>query len=183
LYGNTAGNLPIGRIPCNALRSILQDYGVNEKLLTEKMIEESVKNMKKNGNPIDFSDLQKLQYNVYSLNETGWSNIDWMLKVPDERLKTIFVEIEPSEYTDCKIIFKNKRTIIPASRKNKSKFTFPLIPIGEPARLLLINTNASNGKVQVQLLDIVTNEQTIVPQLRTISLDEFLPFLKQINKP
>ncbi|UAY52536.1 OmpA family protein [Ferruginibacter albus] len=173
----------IAKAPCNALLELLKkEYAIKDSLFKEKYLEMSLMRMQQNGNPINYRDINQLQYNVYAVSQTGWSNIDWMTKVPEDKLKTIYVNLAPSDYTDCKLVFKNRRTIIPASRKLKDQFVFPFIPVDEEAYLLIINTNAPKGKVQVQILDITTGAQTITPQLETIPLEKFLAYLKTLNK-
>jgi hypothetical protein len=167
---------------CGRIKSAFRNLFISDSVISDKVLSQSVENMKNNGNPINLKDIENLQYNIYNANRTGWTNIDWMLKVPDDQLKLITIDLPVSEYTDCKLVFREMRTVLPGIRSEDGKFNFPLIPKVKSAWLVLINTKAPKGQINVDLREIITDEQTITPKFQTIRLEDFIPLMKKVNE-
>ena len=166
--------------PCARLSALQKATGLPEPSVLKDMLQQSINNMKANGNPINLTDVDKLQFYAYNVNFAGWSNIDWMLKIPETELVPITVNLAPSDYTQCKLIFKNRRTVLPPQTDGDS-YVFPLIPRNEPAWVLMINTRTGKGKIEAELRDVVTGNIVIDPAFRELTLEAFVQLLEGLN--
>jgi hypothetical protein len=63
------------------------------------------------------------QYYIYNSTQLGWSNIDVFAEIPKENLVTMTINLKPQRNTDCKLVFKERRFVIPAE-STKTKYTF-----------------------------------------------------------
>jgi hypothetical protein len=168
--------------PCGDLHCIALSRAMKDSLISKEVMELSRRNMKQNGNPINLNDLDKLQYYVYAAGRPGWTNIDWMMKVQDDQLENITINLVPSKFTDCKLIFKNHRTVLTPQRNTNGQFEFKLIPKNEPAYLLMINTGTGKGYIETDLQSMITGKQTITPNFKPISIVQYVAQLKQLDK-
>ncbi len=166
---------------CDRIQCLAALLAIKDSLLTQKLLKASEKNTKEN-NPIKYTDIDQLKYNVYSPSQTGWTNIDWMMKYEQKDLQPITVMLAPNDYTDCKIIFKQNRTVLPALRDANDRFVFPLIPKGMDAWVLIVNTKTGEGKVDIQLKNIKTGEQTIEPDFKRVDGKTFISMLNTLDK-
>ncbi|HMX05000.1 MAG TPA: hypothetical protein PKE14_10055, partial [Chitinophagales bacterium] len=128
---------------------------------------------KYNDKNISFEDLN---YYIYNQNALGWSNID---KIIGNNNQVEFkVNLNASEDTNVKLVFKNVRSVVPAFIKN-GKYVFEKIPGGMEATLIIIQYK--NDKVYMAFQDITTSNDKIEVEFKEYSLEELKAKLKELD--
>ena len=128
---------------------------------------------KYNDKNISFEDLN---YYIYNQNALGWSNID---KIIGNNNQVEFkVNLNASEDTNVKLVFKNVRSVVPAFIKN-GKYVFEKIPGGMEATLIIIQYK--NDKVYMAFQDITTSNDKIEVEFKEYTLEELKAKLKELD--
>jgi hypothetical protein len=157
-------------------------FGIQDLNLQRQQLQRSIDSMLRNGNPLDVAQLDKLQYDIFNWQGNSWANIDWMFKVPESQMVQVDVLLQPDAYTDCKMVFKKQRTVLPGVRNAEGRFVFPFLPPGEPAWLLMVNTRTGTGKLQAELKELNTATVTVTPMMGRYSIADFASLLKGVDR-
>jgi hypothetical protein len=157
--------------------TIVYNFNMDCAINFENEIAKSLDSILKNGNPINIQNINQLQYAVFNRLQLGWSNIDWMLKVPEQNRANLYVDLDATPNTDVKIIFSNYKTILRAIDDGTGKLVFPDIPKNEPATLLLVDTRTGKDKILAQKLPITTDGILVTPNFTLMPVAEYAQLL------
>jgi hypothetical protein len=159
---------------------IMARFKTNRDQLRRELLQRSLDSARRNGNPVTAASLSELQYSVFATSANGWTNIDWMMKVNPGELEQVELLLAPSAYSDCKIIFKKQRTVLPGLRTKKDRFVFPQLPRGHEAWLLIVHTKTSEGHILYELKSITTGQAVYTPELKEATIPEFVALLNTL---
>ena len=127
-----------------------------------------------NNKNISFDDLK---YYMYDQDRFGWSNLDKFMEIKNP--VNLKVNINPGMDTEVRLIFRDTRSIIPATPKGKY-YVFENIP--EKANCTLMVIKYSNGKAFMEFQNLLTANEKIDVELQEYSLDALKAKLKELDK-
>jgi hypothetical protein len=174
---------------CVALEALFKQYGVNDvealimainKPLLDKYhaknmaeLEVKMKDAKLKGIEVNYNDkkisFDDLQYYVYSTRRLGWSNLDCYKKINPLKVVTLKVRLKPEINTDCKIVFKKTRTIIPGTAE-KTHYSFSKVPRGE--LVWIVALKYEEGKPLLAMKEIPIHGGFEDLEFEVLTLDE-----------
>lgn len=192
--------LPKEMIPkCEMLEKLYNDYGVkniedlviavNKPLLDSfhvKTIAELQDTMRKiNLNKVELSYLNKslnyedFKFYVYNTSRLGWSNVDVFVDIDPDQIVTMKVNLKVAKNVDCKLVFKDRRFVIPANREDK-KYKFEKIPKGETVWIIALKY--VEGKPYLFMQETTVDNKTIDIDFKSLTLDELKEKLKVLDE-
>lgn len=199
--GNSIANLPPAELmpKCESIGKLFKDYGVNnindlvnalnKSLLDSfqvKTIEELQDTVRKiNINKVELSYLNKtlsyedFKYYVYNSSRLGWSNVDAFFDLKGKEMATLNIKLKVAKNIDCKIVFKERRVVIPAKSENK-KYDFGELPKGE--KVWIIAIKYEDGKPLLFMQETLIENQTIEVDFKSLTLDELKEKLKVLDE-
>jgi hypothetical protein len=139
----------------------MEDLRVKMKSAKLKDIEVNYNNKK-----IAFNDLQ---YYVYTTRTLGWSNLDVYKKINPLTAVNLKVLLNPDINTDCKIVFKKTRSIIPGNPE-KNYYSFSKVPRGE--MVWIVALKYEEGKPLLAMKEISLHSGSEELEFEVLSLDE-----------
>ncbi len=183
---------------CEILQQLYDKYGVNnpqalaiavnKPLLDSfrvKTIEELQDTLRKvNLANIETSYLNKTlnygdyKFYVYNVSRLGWSNVDVFTDVKPEQMANLKINLKVAQNIDCKLVFKNRRFVIPAT-KEEIKYEFEGIPKGE--EVWLIALKYEDGKPFLSMQEITTETKTVDVSFKSLTLEELKAQLQVLN--
>ena len=116
-------------------KPLLDKYGATTmEELAILMEQEKINTIEMNyGNKsIAFDDFS---YYIYNTSNFGWSNLDDFKTIRNP--VDLKVNIRPNEFTDCKLVFINSRSVFPGT-PDKKNYVFKGIPKGEEVWIVAI---------------------------------------------
>lgn len=156
----------------------MDEYGVS----TMEALKDTLQKLKLMGlenqiseGTIDFNDLK---YYMFNSNKLGWNNIDIFAKLDLKKTAKIKVDIKSDINIDCKLVFKNRRIILPASVVDE-KISFQDLPSKEEVYLVVIKYY--KGKVYLYFEEFTSENTTIKVKFEEVSLEELKEKLKLLN--
>ncbi|MES2588029.1 MAG: OmpA family protein [Bacteroidota bacterium] len=184
---------------CKRLEDLYKQYGVtNIVALTEainkplldtfnvKTIQELQDTMRKaNLNKVELSYLNKslsyddFKYYVYNTSKLGWSNVDCFADIKPDQMVTMKIDLKVAKNIDCKIVFKNRRFVIPAT-KEENKYEFEKIPKGETVWIIAMKYD--EGKPYLFMQETTVENKTIEVEFKSLTLDELKEKLKVLDE-
>jgi hypothetical protein len=191
---------PRNMIPkCEKLEELYKKYGVQNmkdliyslnKPLMDKYgvttiiaLQDSLK--KANIKNIELSYLNKklsyedFRYYVYNTSQLGWSNIDKFSDISQDKLVTMKINLKIGNNVDCKLVFKNRRAIMPPSKMD-SKYEFENVPKGEMVWIVAIKY--VDGKPYLYMIETTVDNTTYNVDLKELTLDELKKELKKLDE-
>lgn len=186
--------------PCKQLYELFEQYGVDNykdlfyQLNKEQMDRFGVDNMQdlrdslaaatrrgieenyKNKN-VAFDDVK---YYVYNTTRFGWSNVDVFADVKPEDMVTMSVNINAYKNTDCKLVFRDRRFVIPAEIE-AGIYQFKNMPKGE--RVWIVTLMYNNGQPYLSMEETTIDDGVHSVNLESLTLEELKEKLKLLDMP
>lgn len=184
---------------CEQLEKLYKDYGVknledlvnavNKPLLDSfqvKNIAELQDTLRKiNLNKVELSYLNKslnyedFKFYVYNTSRLGWSNVDVFVDIKPDQMVTMKVNLKVAKNIDCKLVFKERRFVIPATKEDK-KYEFENIPKGEAVWIIAIKYD--EGKPYLFMQETTVDNKTVDIDFKSLTLDELKEKLKVLDE-
>jgi hypothetical protein len=184
---------------CEMLEKLYKDYGVvnledlinaiNKPLLDSfqvKNIAQLQDTIRKiNLNKVELSYLNKslnyedFKFYVYNTSRLGWGNVDVFVDIKPEQMVTMKVNLKAATNIDCKLVFKERRFVIPATKEHR-KYEFENIPKGEPVWIIAIKYE--EGKPYLFMQETTVDSKTIDVDFKSLTLDELKEALKVLDE-
>jgi hypothetical protein len=135
------------------------------KSARQKAFEQALKNRIINGT----ASVGEMNAYVFETRSLGWINCDKFANYPPEQMVAMSVNLEPQVNLDVKLVFKNQRSILPATVIN-GKLTFANIPRDEEAMIVAFKTE--NGQPYMAMQNVKTTDipQNLAFQPTTLTL-------------
>ena len=186
--------------PCKRLYELFKQYGVDNykdlfyQLNKEQMDRFGVDNMKDlqdslraatikgieenyNTKSVAFDDVK---YYVYGTTRLGWSNIDIFRDVKPEDQVTMTVNLKAYQNTDCKLVFRDRRFVIPAETV-AGIYQFKNMPKGE--RVWIVTLMYNNGQPYLSMEETTIDDGVHSVNLESLTLEELKEKLKLLDMP
>lgn len=157
-------------------RPLLEKYNVSTLAELEKALyKDQINSIELNylNKSIAFEDYK---YYIYNSSKFGWSNVDKFTNEPN--LVDVGVNLSPDEFTDCKLVFKNRRAVVPATVKNEL-YIFENIPADE--EVWIVALRYINGIPLLSLENIITSNKFYPVNFQAYSLPELKEKLKLLD--
>jgi len=123
---------------------------------------------------------EDLKFYVYNRPTLGWSNIDCFRNLSASRLTNLSINLEFSRSTSCKLVFKERRSIMPALWQKDGKYYFMGIPRDEKATVVAIRE--VDGHPLLAMKEINTSDGTVDLQFSSLTLNELKEQLKRLDE-
>jgi hypothetical protein len=186
------------RIECRNLKMLYQRYGIKDydqfNLFMNKALMDSfnVKTMSELLDTLEkrkIQDLelaymnktikyQDLQYYIFNRSDLGYANCDAFVNLKFDQLTTMRINLEVSDAINCKLIFKNRRIILPADRES-SHFKFKKIPRGEDVWIVAIKY--VNGQPYLFMEETTVGSKDIDVEFKPLTIEELKLKLKELD--
>ncbi len=183
---------------CQKLEELYKKYGVlslqglvdaiNKPLLdsfgVKSVVELQDTLQKLNTYKIELSYLNKtLSYNdfkyyVFNTSKLGWSNVDCFADIKPDQMVKLKVNLKAANNIDCKIVFKNRKFVIPASKESK-KYEFDKIPKGEEIWIIAIKYD--DGKPYLSMQETTVEDKIVDVDFKLLTLEELKEKLKVLD--
>lgn len=125
--------------------------------------------------------LNDLQYNVFTVIRPGWNNVDWLMKLdPDNLVDFTVLPVVKKDLTDCKLVFKNQRTVIEGIEEN-GKYVFKGLPRGEQAWLVFFEAR-ENAEASFGIKEITNGKGEFIIDLRPSTIAAIKERLETMDK-
>lgn len=184
---------------CDDLDSLFNEYGVEDvEALINAMnaelfeqygvdnlwdLKEAIKAEKLENIEASFGDrtipLSDLSYYIYNSRELGWINCDAFLDISKWDKTVVSIDEKPSINTDVKLIFKNNRTVLPATTAG-GKIQFKGVPKDYEAWIVAIKY--VNGSPLLALKEITIAEETHSLEYEELNLTQLKEKLKVLDQ-
>ncbi len=158
-------------------KPLLDKYGATTmEELAILMEQEKINTIEMNyGNKsIAFDDFS---YYIYNTSNFGWSNLDDFKTIRNP--VDLKVNIRPNEFTDCKLVFINSRSVFPGT-PDKKNYVFKGIPKGEEVWIVAIQYRDQVPYLGMQ--KIMTESKTIDIIMTEYTLEELKLELKKLDE-
>jgi hypothetical protein len=119
-----------------------------------------------------------LKYYVFNTSKLGFINIDAFAKLKPGSLVDLNIKFTPARNTECKIVFKKRKAILPGSNLGKN-YTFKNIPKNEAVYIVALKY--LDGQALLAIEEIKTAQITIEPNFQTYTLEELKEQLKKLD--
>jgi hypothetical protein len=119
------------------------------------------------------------KYYVYNTSKLGWSNVDCFADIKPEQMVTMKINLKVAKNIDCKLVFKNRRFVIPAT-KEENKYEFEKIPKGETIWIIAIKYD--EGKPYLFMEETTVDSKTVDIDFKSLTLDELKEKLKVLDQ-
>jgi TonB family protein len=122
--------------------------------------------------------MQQIENYVFETQQLGWINCDRL--VNNSKPKTAVKILCNSQYSQVNVVLKNFKSVLKGYRDTKTDIVFQSLPIGEPVVFIVTYADESNYKATT-IETIIEKNQTLTPDLQTITPDLFFEKLKTLN--
>lgn len=184
---------------CESLQKLYEKYGVknlndlynaiNRPLLDSfqvNTIEELQDTLRKiNLKKVELSYLNKslhyedFKFYVYNVSRLGWSNVDCFVGIKPEQMTTMKINLKVAKNIDCKLVFKERRFVIPATKLGKL-YEFASIPKGE--KVWIIAIKYEEGKPYLFMQESTVESKTVDVHFESLTLDQLKEKLKVLDE-
>lgn len=185
--------------PCPDLQALFEKYGVddiaslidainaplyeqydvdNPEDLAKALKKERLENIELDykGGKLAMTDFQ---YYVFNTPELGWKNVDIFADFKRSQLTTLKVNLKPGPDVDCKLVFKRRNTVIPAT-PSRNQYEFAGVPLGE--RAWLVALKIKDDKYSLSMQPITIEKKIYTLNWEEVSLDELKLKLKVLDR-
>lgn len=138
--------------------------------ITAQKIELSYLNKK-----VSFSDFK---YYVYNSSKLGWTNVDCFAAIPASQKTTLKVNLKAELNIDCKLVFKNSRTIIPATIE-EGKYEFKGVPKGKKA--FIVAVKYEDGQAFLAMQEVTISNKNFDIEFKELTLEELKAQLRLLD--
>ena len=122
--------------------------------------------------------LNKMIYNITTVNKLGWINCDAFSNTPAFQVVTMQIDLNISPKVDCKAVFRSKNSVMSASYYAE-KYAFASIPKNKSIWLLALKYE--DKKAYIYLEQIKTKQNADPIQFSEISIDDLKIELNKLN--
>ncbi|MBC7426645.1 MAG: OmpA family protein [Bacteroidia bacterium] len=160
-------------------KQLLDSFGVKTLTeLTDTMNKVNLQNVELSylNKTLNFNDFQ---FYIYNITRLGWSNVDVFANIPKEDMITMQINLKVKKNTDCKIVFKNRRFVIPAETSNKN-YQFDNVPKGE--EVWIIALKYLDGVPYLSMEETTTSNKTYDVNFKLYTLEELKKKLDELDK-
>lgn len=190
----------VNKLPpeCKQLKELFDQYGVtnikdltyavNKELMdsfgvtTAQALSDTMSKLNRRNVELSYRNktlsFDDFQYYIYNSTQLGWSNIDVFAEIPKENLVTMTINLKPQRNTDCKLVFKERRFVIPAET-TKTKYTFENMPKGE--QVWIISLKYLDGKPYLSMQDATVEQTSYNVDFKVYTLEELKEKLKILD--
>ncbi|MEY2924306.1 MAG: hypothetical protein RLZZ337_854 [Bacteroidota bacterium] len=205
-YAERCGLLPSGfqladiPNPCKRLYELFEQYGVDNykdlfyQLNKEQMDKFGVDNMQdlqdslatatRRGIEENYKSknlaFDDIKYYVYNTTRFGWGNVDVFADVKPKDMVTMSVNINAYKNTDCKLVFRDRRFVIPAETE-AGIYQFKNMPKGE--RVWIVTLMYANGQPFLSMEETVIDDGVHSVNYESLTLEELKEKLKLLDMP
>jgi len=192
--------LPMDQVPdtCRAIAELFQKYDVdnmdallnaiNKPLLdsfgvsTLKELQDTIEVVNRQNILLNYANksvaFEDFQYFIYTTSNLGWANCDVFAGIPKSNRVDMKVDLAVAENLDCKIVFKDRRFVLPAYDVD-GQYVFTGIPVNE--RAWLIALKYLDGQPYISMQEVVTSKRTYPVYFEVLSLEELTEKLKVLD--
>ncbi|WP_066755578.1 OmpA family protein [Crocinitomix algicola] len=124
------------------------------------------------------STLKDLKFYIANVNQLGWINCDAFSNLKGKELRTIKTSLPAKPYLDCKIIFKDRKSIMPPTELD-GKFVFQNLPKDSPITFLALKF--VQNQPYIYLVDGTTNDDFKKIDFEPVSKEELIKILSRLK--
>ena len=197
--GDTIPDIIPSLLPkCRQLQDLFKQYGVTDmeglikainrtlldsfKVTTMEQLEDTLRKVNTKRIELAYTDrkisFDDFKYYVYNTNRLGWSNVDCFSFLSKSRLTTVSVNLEPAKNVACKLVFRARRVVMPATKAD-GKYVFAGVPTGERATIVAIKYE--DGKPYLATKEITISSESVDVDFRLLTLDELKSELRKLD--
>lgn len=189
---------------CVTLKNLYDQYGVRDlnalmlainkplldsfKVTTMDALKDTLRKIEQHKLEVDYVNkkisFEDFNYYIYNTPKLGWSNVDVFMKLDKSQLAEVRVALIPGTDTDCKIVFKNRRSIIPPeplTGKKDKEYVFKNLPKNEPAWIVAIRYNGNQPMLCIK--EIVIKDGMLVGVVpHKLSLEQLKAAVKSLDE-
>lgn len=121
--------------------------------------------------------MNDFNYYVFQRSTLGWINCDEFLDFEKNQLTNLNVKTRASEFTDVKLIFKNRNTILNSG--SYQGYSFQNIPVNE--EIWVIALKEEKGNMYLFMEETTTSAKTVKVNWEKVGAKELLSRLKILN--
>lgn len=123
--------------------------------------------------------ISDLQYYIFNKSNTGWSNVDWLMKITPKDMVDFTVSPPFRErFTDCKLLFKSQLTILEGIGVD-GVYHFKAVPKGYSAYIIFFDMR---GQSYFGYKEIVINKGQFNIDVNPMTAKEIRVKLEEIEK-
>ena len=153
-------------------RDLLEKYEVDDY----KDLKAAMEKAYENGEGAEMT-VEDMEFYIYKLNSPGWSNLDWMMKIPKDQFRELTIDLKPNDKTDCKLMFDDYNTILPGIDQ-KDNYSIKNVPDGYTAKLVVIRM--VEDKTKLAIVDISNQKKISNLDFKTFTIKELQEKLKNL---
>lgn len=148
---------------CSKLKQIFEKYEVKNLLDLQKAIENGIENKTTN--------FEELKFYAFGLSNSNWKNIDVFMKMNQNLLTSIKINLKPTDQIDVKLIFTKKNATI-YSVKTVNNYLFRGIPKRKKAWLVALKYQNETPYLAMEEITITNKSydlnfvETTLPELK-----------------
>jgi hypothetical protein len=121
---------------------------------------------------------EDLNYYIYNTPALGWTNVDKFADLSRLALVTMKVDIKPGPDIDCKLVFVDRRSVLPATQADK-KYEFKGVPRGEEVYIVAIKLE--NGAPYLAMKKVHIEGKVFEIEWKSVSLEELKQQLELLD--
>lgn len=159
-------------------RPLLEQYGMRYWAAFTDSIAKARTTATATWQPSNITSIYDVHYYTFSITKLEWKNLDMFLHYPANSLTKVSVNINPRKNTDCKLIFKSRKVIVPAV-PDKKTFTFNGVPRGEKATLMVVKYE--KDQLLLGLKDIEADNTAFDVALQPVTFAELKQELQKFD--
>ena len=183
---------------CKQLKELFDEYGVtnikdltytiNKELMdsfgvtTQNALYDSILKITKRNVEVSYQNktlsFDDFQFYILNTTQLGWSNVDIFANISMKNLVTMTINIKPKKNIDCKLVFKERRFMIPAE-SDKVKYLFEKLPKGEVVWIIALKY--LDGKPYLSMQEATINDTTYDVDFKVYTLEELKEKLKVLD--
>jgi hypothetical protein len=159
-------------------KSLMDSFGVRTlEALQDTMAKTNRRNIELSylNQTLNFDDFK---FYIYNTTQLGWGNVDIFAKISQKDLVTMSLNLKPQKNLDCKIIFKNRRIVLPAEQDN-DQYQFQNLPKNEEVWVLVLKY--LDGKPLMAMQETTIGNKTMDVEFKEYTLEELKKKLKVLD--
>lgn len=184
---------------CEKLKELYEKYGVtnlnalieaiNKPLMdslgvkTIQELRDTITKIKINNVEISYLN-KKISYNdfkyyVFNTSKLGWKNIDVFAEFSKSNLIDLKVDLKFAKNVDCKIVFIDRRIVIP-SKATEGNYVFEGLPKGE--KIYIVALKYDNGKPYLSMEQTTIDNRIHNVNFKFYTIEELKKELGKLNE-
>lgn len=155
----------------------------NYQLLKDMVEKHGIENTESLVNTIEdkFQDIEfdELKFYVFNTRKLGWINVDAFMSFPRKQLTTMKVNLKPAQDVDVKLVFQNRKVILPPKYELNDQYVFAGIPKGEVVWVVAIKY--AYGKPYLSMTQTKISKKVCELDFREVTLSELQAALQKLD--